>query len=168
MVPLYKALIRPIIEYANPVWNPYTRKYIDLIENVQHYFTKCIIGLRKFDYETRLKILKLPSLEFRRVRGDMIEVYKMCQGIYDPNTTKSLLTFSKTFTRHNTRSHNFKLEKANVNTKQFKYFFSNRVVNMWNNLPYEVVNAQSINQFKNLFDKLYSGRMYDTNFDLYY
>ena len=63
MIPLYKALVRPIIEYANPVWSPYSREYIDLIEKVQHYFTKRIIGMMDLDYESRLKSLKLPSLE---------------------------------------------------------------------------------------------------------
>ena len=107
MIPLYKALIRPIIEYANPVWAPYLRKYIDLIENVQHFFTRCVIGMRNLDYESRLRALRLPSLEFRRVRGDLIEVYKICHKIYDPITTKSLLTFADS----NTRAHKYKLTK---------------------------------------------------------
>ena len=84
MIPLYKALVRPIIEYANPVWSPYSREHIDLIEDIQHYFTKRIIGLKDVDYEGRLRILKLPSLEYRRVRDDLIEVYKICHKILDP------------------------------------------------------------------------------------
>ena len=76
MIPLYKALVRPIIEYANPVWSPYSRDHIDLIEDIQHYFTKRIIGLKDVDYEGRLRILKLPSLEYRRVRGDLLRSTK--------------------------------------------------------------------------------------------
>ena len=124
MIPLYKSLIRPIIEYANPVWCPYTRNYIDLIEDIQHYFTRCIIGMKDMDYESRLRKLKLPSLEYRRVRGDLIEVYKICHHIYDPVTTSPLLTFAHS----NTRAHNYKLNKPRVNTKQFQHFFSNPIV----------------------------------------
>ena len=164
MIPLYKALIRPIIEYANPVWNPYTRKYIDLIEDIQHYFTRCIIGMNNQSYESRLKKLKLPSLEFRRIRGDLIEVYKICQHIYDPITTSQLLTFAHS----NTRSHDYKLNKPRCNTKQFQYFFSNRVVNLWNNLPADVVSAPTTNSFKNKIDKLFKDHMYSTNLNLYY
>ena len=164
MIPLYKALIRPIIEYANPVWAPYLRKYIDLIENVQHYFTRCVIGMRNLDYESRLRALRLPSLEFRRVRGDLIEVYKICHKIYDPITTKSLLTFADS----NTRAHKYKLTKPRFNSKQFQYFFSNRVVNIWNGLPQEVVTARSTNMFKNKIDKLLKNHMYSTNLELYY
>ena len=164
MIPLYKALIRPLIEYANPVWSPYTRKFIDLIENVQHYFTRCIIGMKDLDYESRLKSLRLPSLEYRRLRGDLIEVYKICHKIYDPVTTKPLLTFAHP--KHNTRAHNFKLEKTNFNTKQFQYFFSNRIINVWNNLPHEAVNAKTTNSFKNNIDKIFRNHMFTTNFDL--
>ena len=166
MIPLYKSLIRPIIEYANPVWCPYTRMYIDLIEDIQHYFTRCIIGMKNMDYEyeSRLRKLKLPSLEYRRVRGDLIEVYKICHHIYDPVTTSPLLTFAHS----NTRAHNYKLNKPRVNTKQFQHFFSNRVVNIWNNLPPEVVSAPSTNSFKNKIDKLFNIHMYSTNLNLYY
>ena len=41
-------------------------------------------------YEERLKKLNLPSLEFRRARGDMIETYKIIHGVYDSTTTTSL------------------------------------------------------------------------------
>ena len=77
MIPLYKSLIRPILEYGNAVWCPYKAKDIDLIEDVQRYYTKRIIGMYDLSYEERLQALKLPSLCYRRVRGDMIEVFKI-------------------------------------------------------------------------------------------
>ena len=125
MVPLFKALVRPILEYGNVVWCPKKKRHIELIESVQRNFSKCIIGMRELSYEERLKSLKLPSLEFRRLRGDLIETYKILNNHYDPLTTKSLLTLSK----GNTRSHNFKLLKPRVNTNQFLNFYSHRVVN---------------------------------------
>ena len=77
MVPLYKALVRPILEYANSVWAPYLRKDIDEVENVQRHFTKVILGMQELSYEERLCRLRLPSLVYRRIRGDLIEVYKI-------------------------------------------------------------------------------------------
>ena len=94
MLPLYKAFLRSILEYANPVWFPYKRKDIDMIEDVKRHFRRTVIGLRDLDYHQRFESLKLPSLEYRRVGGDMIELYKICQRIYDPATTHTLVNFS--------------------------------------------------------------------------
>ena len=80
LVPLFKTLIRPILEYGNAVWCPYLKKDIDEIEKVQRHFTKRIHSVKNLEYEDRLRVLKLPSLEFRRVRGDLIEVYKILKG----------------------------------------------------------------------------------------
>ena len=60
------------------------------IEGVLRRFTKKIAGTKNMTYEERLKWLKFPSLEYRRVRGDLIEVYKMVHGFYDSNTTATL------------------------------------------------------------------------------
>ena len=73
---LYKAMIRPQLEYGNAIWHPYLRKDIDSIEAVQKRFTKLIPGLRDLSYQDRLKHLKLPSLAHRRRRGDIIQCLK--------------------------------------------------------------------------------------------
>ena len=160
MIPIFKSIVRPLLENAGPVWHPYLRKHIDQIESVQRHFTRCIIGMKDFDYEKRMRVLNLPSLEYRRKRGDMIEVYKMTHGCYDPITTKSLLTFNTS----NTRSHNYKLQKPRVNTRQFQNFFTNRIINPWNNLPDLTVNAGSLNCFKNYIDSNFKDIIYTVNF----
>lgn len=88
MVPLFKSMVRPIVEYANAVWAPHTKKNSKPIENIQRHYTKTIQGFKDKSYKERLTILKLPSLSFRRLRGDLIEVYKIVHNIYDPITTK--------------------------------------------------------------------------------
>lgn len=160
MVLLFKALIRPILEYANCVWSPRLRKHIDLIESIQRKFTKRIIGLGDLEYEERLRKLRLPSLEYRRLRGDMIEVYKITHDFYDPPTVATLLT---PFSENTTRGHNFKLTKFNFNTSLFRSFFTNRIINFWNDLPPAVVNASSLNAFKNGLDKYFTNTTYKTN-----
>ena len=132
-----------------------------MIENVQRKFTKHVKGLRDTPYEERLKIIKLPSLEFRQLRGDMIQVFKIANNYYDSITTKSLFTFSKD-TR--LRGHNLKIVKQSVNKSKYANFFTNRVVNTWNKLPYHIVNTKSINEFKNLFDEHKKDIQFKINF----
>jgi hypothetical protein len=64
------------LEYANSVWNPYKKKHITALENVQRRATKLIPGFKDMTYENRLRKLKLPTLAYRRKRGDMIEAFK--------------------------------------------------------------------------------------------
>ena len=72
--------------------------------------------------------------------GDMIEVYKILYKKYDPLTTHNLFTLDT----NNTRGHKLKLKKFQFNTDKYKHFFTNRVVNLWNSLPGEVVYAPSL------------------------
>ena len=162
MVPLFKALVRPILEYGNAVWCPYTRKDINAIEEVQRYYTKRIIGMKNLEYEDRLSKLRLPSLESRRIRGDMIEVFKITNKNYDTVTTNTFFEFSDNITRNNGK----KLTKTQVNYKQFQEFFTNRIINMWNSLPGEVVNSDCVNGFKNAFDDLFCSHMYKINLSI--
>ena len=119
MVTLFERLIRHILENGNEVWSPYKRAHIDLIESIQRHYTKRVIGMKDLDYVNRLGALGLPSLEYRRLRGDLIEVYKITHNLYDPLTASSLLTLN-TFC---TRSNKFKLSKPRVTSKQFQCFF---------------------------------------------
>ena len=73
---LYTSFVRPHIEYANPVWCPHLRKHIKMLENVQIRATKLVDGMKHMDYTERLQKLDLPTLQYRRERGDMIQVWK--------------------------------------------------------------------------------------------
>ena len=100
-------------------------------------------------YEERLTYLKIPSLEFRRIRGSLIEVFKILHGFYDSKTTDSLFELSQL----TTRGHGFKLKKHATNTSLFKNFFTNSTINLWNKLTRETVSAPSVNAFKNRLDR---------------
>ncbi|GAA47799.1 ubiquitin carboxyl-terminal hydrolase L5 [Clonorchis sinensis] len=69
---LYGAYVRPLLEYANPVVYSGRTKDVILIERVQRAATKMVAGLKSMDYETRLVVLDLFPLEYRRLRGDLI------------------------------------------------------------------------------------------------
>ena len=84
---LYTALVRPHLEYANQIWSPHLVKHIEEIENVQRRATKQLPGMSKLSYSERLMKLKLPTLAYRRARGDMIELFKILTGKYDPEVS---------------------------------------------------------------------------------
>jgi hypothetical protein len=161
MIPLFKSLVRPVLEYGNAVWCPYKVKDVDFIEDVQRYFTKRIIGLSDVPYEERLKSLKLHSLCYPRLRGDMIEVYKITHNFYDSQITSSLFQFADSITRTN----GFKIIKVQTNTSAFQHFFTNRVVNCWNSLPRHVVSVDTVNAFKNSLDRHFSAFIYNKRVD---
>ena len=73
---LYTVMVRPHLEYGNVVWHPQYKGDIARLESVQRRATKLIPRLHNLSYEERLRELKLPSLVYRRLRGDSIEVYK--------------------------------------------------------------------------------------------
>ena len=72
---LYKALIRGHLEYTNTVWNPIKKGDADHLEKVQRRATKLVPEIRDLPYAERLRVLKLPSLRYRRERGDMLYIH---------------------------------------------------------------------------------------------
>ena len=148
---LYKTIIRPKLEYANVIWSPVNKKYINMLERVQRRFTK-LGPLTKLDYNERLIRLGLTSLEIRRIRGDLIQMFKYVKG-FDKINFVTPPKFLKTVTR----GHMFKYHGDDLNRKSHKSrstYFLNRVKPYWNKLPAEALEATSINGFKNVIDKL--------------
>jgi len=74
-------MVRPHLEYGNVVWHPQFKKDLELLEGVQRRATKMLPGLHNLSYEERLRRIDLPSLLYRRLRGDVIETYKYLHGI---------------------------------------------------------------------------------------
>jgi len=98
-------------------------------------------------YPERLDKLNLWSLEERRVRADLIEVYKVVHGLSAISLPfQDLFEFENTSGR--TRGHSLKLQKKRCRLDLRLYFFSERVVNMRNNLDDQSVTASSLNSFK--------------------
>ena len=148
MVQLYKTMVRPHLDYASSAWSPHLKKDIELIEKVQRRFTRMIPNLTELPYEDRLKALHLTTLETRRTRADILEVFKIFKGLtkVDANT---LFKFNVT----STRGHRHKLFKQYSRLDIRKHFFTQRVVDIWNSLPDGALESSSINIFKGHLDR---------------
>ena len=142
---LYKAMVRPILEYGVTIWSPYRKGDIDAVESVQRRATRILPELRGLDYEARLRSLKLPTLTYRRLPGDVINVYKYIHGIYRLPLADNMFEMAQYGA---TRGHSFKLYKHQTR----KHLFSQRVVDVWNSLPDDVVRAPSLKMLKRRLD----------------
>ena len=148
---LYKALIRPHLEYGNIIWYPYLKRQSAAIEKVQRRATKILPSLKDKDYDQRLKILNLPSLKARRIRGDLIQAYKIFNNVDEIDPKQMFPTNPTNRTLRNSLN---KIFKPHFNTKEKKNSFSYRIAQRWNELPEHIKNAPSTNSFKNQVDDL--------------
>ena len=153
---LFTALVRPYLEFSNTAWHPQFEKDKKLIENVLRRATKIIPGLKDLPYEERLIRTRIPSMAYRRIRGDMIETYKFTHDKYQ---VKNILF---TPSQGNTRGHLFKVVKPRCETSLRQHFFSQRTIDRWNNLPEPIAESPDLNTFKYRYDLIMHAFMYQT------
>ena len=141
MLMVYKSLIRPHLEYCVQVWNLPAKHgnwgIIKEIESVQRGFTKLIDGLWHLPYRERLEKLKLTTLLERRMRGDLIETYKILSGKTDYG--QDLYRLSRS---------GMKLVYKGKAGRYRDSFLSNRVIPFWNKIPDSVKSVDTVDAFK--------------------
>ena len=119
-----------------------------MIESVQRRALKLINGYKNISFYDRLRYSSLISLDKRRLRGDLIEMFK---------TSKDTETFNNMFKFNNVnclRGNKFKVVKERCKLNVRKYFFNQRIVDMWYSLLNKVVCCNTLNKFKNSLDKI--------------
>ena len=151
---LYKVYVRPHLEYAQASWAPWTQADIQTLEKVQQRFTKQVTGMGSLPYEERLNRLGLTTLQARRERGDMVETYKILNGMVevDPNVWFTPLETrgGATSTRATCGYQNLARRESRQENRRNQ--FSIRVVPKWNSLPDAVKSQNTLNSFKNAYD----------------
>ena len=120
------------------------KKHILIIENVQRRATRLVPGFSNLSYEDRLRELNILTLEYRRCRGRMIEVYKILNKYYDSKATEGLFELNERETRGN--PYQLKTKKPRLEIR--KNFFTIAAVADWNSLPETVVRCDNVNSFK--------------------
>jgi hypothetical protein len=108
--------------------------------------------------------LELPTLAYRCIRGDMIEVYKIVHHKYDKEISSFLKLRRDCDVRSSSRGHDLQLYQQHSNKNIRKHSFALRVTPTWNSLPCEVVNAPSVSSFKRRLDKCWSNQEIIYNF----
>ena len=144
LVRAFKVYVRPLLEYASTTWSPSYIAQILQLESVQRTFTKRIPGCHNLSYKERLTRLNLQSLEHRRLIADLVMCFNIVHNFnclnsadfFIPNPNKSL------------RGHSLKICVPIVKTNTRKFFFSNRIVPIWNSLPNDLVTSNNPNSFK--------------------
>ena len=150
---LYLPVVRPLLEYGNAIWGPFGKIDQECLERVQRRATRMHL-----EYPERLQRLGIPSLYYRRRRGDMITIYQMLYRGMAVNPDMFL-------TRNNaerTRGHQWKLEKPSARLMTRRNNFNTRVISDWNSLPASMESASSVNQFKAGLDRHWANLMYIT------
>ena len=144
-VMLYKSLVKSHLEYANSVWNPH-RLGLKISKKFRCVQLNQLLVLR-----TSLKRLKLPTLKYRRVRGDKIEVYKIFTNKYDSRVN----LYTEKQQDSITRGHSLQLVNNRYHYDLRKFSFSPRIANVWNSLTEIVISADTTDTFKNRLDKFW-------------
>ncbi len=140
ILPLYISLVRPHLEYTVPFRWPHPAKDIAKLEAVQQRATKMITSLRNKSYEERLASLNLFSLEKRRLRGKLIECFKILKGFTNVDASKLFSINNKS----RTRSNGVKFRCKQVQLDSIEFLFTNDVAREWNKLPPSVVQCDYV------------------------
>ena len=105
-------------------------------------------GMGEDEYSVRLSKTKLLSLEMRRLRSDLIEVFKIMHNLEGVKRED----FFQLRTATGRRGHSLTILKQHCRLNVRKYFFTHRVVDTWNKLSEDTVNSKTVNSFKNQID----------------
>ena len=144
MVDLFVSHIRPILDYCSPVWNVGYLGDMRLLESVQRRWTKEVENFHDLEYRERLNRLGLLSIRGRLLRSDLIKYWKILHLKLDAG----LMNLFILAPQRGTRGHSFKLEIPRCHTDLKQRFFSVRNVGLWNSLPANVVECQTLSAFK--------------------
>ena len=158
---LMKILIKfevRLFHILNPICMVYTTRNQWIAQMEEHSFLSR--HLYDSSYEERLKALQLPSMEYRRKRGDMIQCFKIMNGLVrlDPNELFTPLGST------NTRGHQQRLRRQQAHKAiRAKSFVSQWIIKSLNGLPKDVIDAPSFDAFKNRLYKAWEDRRYKTS-----
>jgi len=153
-VRLYKQYVRCHLEFAVCTWNPWSTADIETLEKVQMRAVNMVSGLQG-TYHEKLIELNLQTLEARRTRADMIQTFKIIHGFdrVDKNIWFNFVTERDRVTRSTQDELNLIKPVAKLDIR--KNFFSHRIVDTWNEIPYDVKRASNPKKFKDMYDKIF-------------
>ena len=143
---LYRSLVRSNLEYCPSVCSPSTVSDTKAIESIQRAATRYILNYPKIKYDQRCTMLHLHPLSYRREITDFVYVFKCIKGYYDVAWHNNIEIISNSSLRSGNAGRVLRMKI--VGTECFKRSFFNRIVPIWNALPRQLRDADSIYSFK--------------------
>ena len=144
----YKGLVRPVIEYCSPVWNPHQQKYIDKIEMVQRRAARYTLNRNHISsVSSMLQELDWETTSCRRSRADLICFFKVQHKLIAV-PSPSLIQ------RPNRQYSSSYYQIPFCSTEAYRQSFFPRAVRLWNSLPPTVQSLDSLDAFKAAISKL--------------
>ena len=141
LLKVFKAYIRPIVEYTSPVWSPSRVCMCGLLERVQRKFTKRLVGAAGLNYSQRLEVFGLASLEMCRSYYDMLLCFKCLHSMMAVASDLQLCGGP-------TRENNLRLQHYKPQSVVIAETFKSRAPVLWRLMPSKVLNCNSISLFK--------------------
>ena len=151
---LYQVFVLPHLSYSVPAWAPYSKADMEVLERVQRRAVMMLTNVRG-GYEERLTVLKMSNLQDRRVRGDMIETFKILTGKsqVDYTTWFNLASMNDGTVKTRFTAGNLNLALPPAPKLEIRRnLFSHSVIPVWNQHPDSFRQAQPTNQFKSAYD----------------
>ena len=152
IVPLYKTFVRPLLEYNSIIWSPYLKQHDQKIESVQMKMCKLLVRLSSLSYKEKLKKVKLLTLRARRIKHQLMTVYKIMNHDID-------LCFDDYFQKSHfkkTRGNVFKLSIPKSRTNIYKNFFSCSIIKHWNSFKSSEILVRSPKLFNTNINKYFT------------
>ncbi len=148
---LYIQYVRPHLEFASVAWSPWFEADKAVLEKIQQRAVAMISNLKGHSYEERLRELGLTTLEERRHQTDILQTFKILRGFDRVNSDTWFQRVDTTgrVTRSAADPLNLRQQAARLEVR--RHFFSNRVIEGWNEVPSEIKNARTVHSFKRAY-----------------
>ncbi len=134
------------MEFASPAWSPWLEGDKKKLEAVQEKALKMVTGLNSKNYRDRCREVGLETLERRRERQDMAEVYRMMEENQRENILQRAGNGARVRTRREADQRSLKKQYSRTDPR--KYSFGVRVTDMWNGLSVETRESKDGTTFK--------------------
>ena len=129
----YKALVRPMVEYACPIWSPYCIKLVSKIEMVQRRAARFVSS--RFHYQdsvtSMIKYLGWDNLSVRRTQQSL----SLLNRFLSPTNKHLVKDICIPKQRVGRRDHSNPYSKLTASTDSYLWSFFPRTLRQWNDLP---------------------------------